>query len=468
MLIRCKGYRRKMRMKIKLLISVLTLLFAAVFLTSCFDDPSPYGEYDESNYNVSVKYDANGGFFSTNTSVIVDSYNISKLPTDANGNKKLTLVSPDDQVRGSENAFVASKAGHFLAGWYTEKTPVVDEQGNELDANGKIAAISGEEVAYTYSGRWDFENGTYAVDPNKEYSSSEPVVTLYAAWLPEFSFEFYDLDTGALLKTFTFDPMYVTSIKLPEWNMSTGLLDMHEFPAVENMTYNNVYLDPAGEQPVVGSVVKHTGVIDLEAVTQTGEAMKLYVDMLDGKWYNIYNVDQFIKNASPTGNYNILADLDFEGKSWSTTLMHGDFSGTIKGNGYKISNITISQTDIAKVNTGLFGALTASATIENVNFENITLNITAGSRLPNANFGLFAGTIASGAKLENVEISGKLVISPSPLITENTTIGVFCGEGSVGSVDISGIRVEALPPADEYTDPITLVVSGNTVKVVID
>ncbi len=455
-------------MKIKLLISVLAIMAAALLLTSCFDDPSPYSGYDESDYNVSVKYDANGGFFSTNTSIIVDTYNLSKLPSDSSGNKKLTLISPDDEVRKSENAFVASKAGHFLVGWYTEKTAVTDEQGNELDANGNIASVSGEEVAYKYSGRWDFENGTYAVDPKKEYTASEPVLTLYAAWLPEFSFEFYDLDTGKLLKSYDFDPMYIMSMKLPEWNMTTGELDMHEFPTVDNMTYNNVYYDPAGEQPVTGTTVTHTGTIDAEAVTQSGEVMKLYVDMLDGKWYNIYNVDQFIKNASPTGNYNILADLDFEGKPWSTTLMHGDFSGTIKGNGYTISNITISQTDIAKVNTGLFGALTSSATIENVIFENITLNITAGSRLPNASFGLFAGTVAAGATLENLEISGKLVITPSPLITESTTIGVFCGEGTPGTLDISGIRVEVLPPADEYTDPITVVVSGNTVTVVTD
>ncbi|MBQ8689448.1 MAG: hypothetical protein IJ515_03695 [Clostridia bacterium] len=452
--------------KIRILLSVLFLLVAAVLMVSCSSDTSPYADYDKEGYNVSVKYDANGGTFSTNTAVIVDSYDISKLPANSSGKKEITLVSPDNEVRDPQNTFIASRTGYFLAGWYTEKLPVTDGEGNHLDSDGNIAAVSGKEGAYTYSGRWDFENGTFAVDPSKEYTSHTPVLTLYAAWVPQFSFEFYDIDTGELLDTYQFDPMYIQSLKVPVWNTETGELRMNEFPEVENKTFNGVYLDPAGETPVTDSEIAHTGVFNPANATATGNAMKLYLDLLDGRWYNIYTADQFIKNSSPSGNYNILADLDFTDKIWSTTLMHGNFTGTIKGNGYTFKNINLYQTETSQINTGLFGSVADSAVIENVTFENVTLAIQTGSRLPTASFGLFAGTLYD-ATLTNVAISGKIVITPTPLIDESTTIGLLCGMGELHGIDITGIRLEALAPEDEYTDPITVTADGNTVVITV-
>ena len=452
--------------KIRILLSVLFLLAAAVLMASCSNDPSPYDDYDEEGYNVSVKYDANGGTFSTNTAVIVDSYNVSNLPTNSDGKKEITLVSPDNEIRDPQNSFIASRTGYFLAGWYTERLPVTDGEGNQLDADGNIAAVSGKEVAYNYSGRWDFENGTFAIDPTEEYTSDTPVLTLYAAWVPQFSFEFYNIDTGELLDTYQFDPMYIISLKVPAWYVETGELRMHEFPEVEGKTFNGVYLDPAGETPVTESEITHTGKFNPANATATGNSMKLYLDLLDGRWFNIYNADQFIKNSSPSSNYNILADLDFTEKIWSTTLMHGNFTGTIKGNGYIFKNISLYQTETSQINTGLFGSVAEDAVIENVTFENVTLNIQTGSRLPTASFGLFAGTLYD-ATLTNVAISGKIVITPTPLITASTTVGLLCGMGDVQGIDITGIRCEALAPEDEYTAPITVTTDGNTVLIAV-
>ena len=440
----------------------------AALMVSCGGPKGPYGGYDDEGYTVSIKYDANGGYFTTNTSVIVDTYNLSSLPSGSNGEKLVTLVSPDNSIRGKENAFLPQNTGYFLAGWYTNRTAVTDTAGNELDADGNIAAESGKPVAYNYSGRWDFAKDKLSVDPADAESSATPVLTLYAAWAPRFTYEFYDIDTGNLIKSFEFDPVYVNKVTVPEWNVTTGQLDMHEFPKVNDKTFNAVYLDPNGTNPVAeGADILHTGVINYDNATTSGNTMKLYVDLLDGNWYNIYTVEHFVKYASPTGNYNIMADLDFTGKGWKNTLTYGNFTGTINGNGHTFSNITVNQNDAKKGNAGLFGTIAATASINDLKIENVTFNIESGSLSNTASFGLLCGALADGATLAGVQISGKIVVTPTPLITETTTLGLLCGSGSVGSIDISGITCEALEPADEYTDPISLTIEGNKVTVTV-
>ena len=457
-----------MKKRISILIAVIAVLTACVLLTSCGGKGAPpYEGYEKDGFNVSIRYDANGGLFATNTSVIVDTYNVSNYTVDSEGMAGIKLIAPDDTVRQQPNYFTASKSKYFLAGWYTERVAHTDAEGNELDVNGNIAKISGEPVAYDYSGRWDFKNGRLKVDPNKDYSATVPVITLYAAWIPEFSYEFYDLDTGELLSSYAFDPMYTKDIDVPVWDTTTGALKLNKFPDVKDKTFNNVYLDPAAENLVTDKKIVHTGVVDLSTATATGNVMKLYLDMLDGKWINVYTADQFLNNVTLSGNYNICQDLDFAGKSWSTLLMHGDFVGTINGNGYSFKNISATQTDTNQFNTGLFGNLTAEAEITDLSLENVSFTIGVGSRRQGASFGLFAGTIHSDATLEGVTVSGKLSVTPSSLITSATTIGLLCGMGEVGEIDISSISAEALLPTDEYTDPIELDIDGNTVTVII-
>lgn len=441
-----------MKNNVKILILVFVLLFAAVFMTSCLGDKTPYEEYDEAGYNVSIKYDANGGLFTTNTSVVVDTYDATKFPTNSNGEHELVLVSPDNPIKDKENRFTPSKAGYFLVGWYTEREEVKDNDGNVVE--------------YRYSGRWDFENDRFAVSTDGK-SAQTPSLTLYAAWAPRFSYEFYDLDSGAHLGSYEFDPVYINSIRVPVWNEDSGKLNMYEFPDVDNKTFNAVYLDESGTTLVSEERIAHTGSINLENATAKDPVMKLYVDMLDGIWFNVYKAEHFINNSRLDGNYNILADLDFTDLYWSNTLTYGEFSGTIIGNGHRISNVNVTQANASKTNAGLFGTIASTARIENVTFENITLNIETGSRMPGASFGLIAGSIASADSLSGITVSGSIIITPTPLITEDTVIGLIAGTGDFGDIDFSSISCEALEPEDEYTDAISVSIDGNMVEITV-
>ena len=105
------------------------LLVLALVLSACGAEESPYAVNDSQGYTLSVKYDANGGIFTTNTSVMVDSYDLSQVPQDG-GKASIALLQPDNALRGND-AFTAVKNGYFLAGWYAGRTETgTDEEGN--------------------------------------------------------------------------------------------------------------------------------------------------------------------------------------------------------------------------------------------------------------------------------------------------------------------------------------------------
>lgn len=416
-------------------ILILALLLTMLLVTGCTQEPTPYEVNDAEHFTVSVKYDANGGTFTTNTSVIVDSYDASAT------NGKIALLPPDAAVRRND-AFAAVNNGYFLAGWYRECA--VQPDGTCL-----------------YSGRWDFEKDLLEVDPAGEYSSAEPVLTLYAAWIPMFQINFYDLQSGEILDTYTFDPNTGASLQVPALDEETGAVEMFKFPERSGYTFDSVYYDAEGTKPVDTPEVVHSGTVNYENGTAENSTMDLYINWTEGEWYHIYNAQQFLDNASVTGNYVLHADLDFEGEIWPTSLMYGNFSGSIQGNGHTIRNVELIQTNNSKVNAGLFGHLTETAALTDVTFENVTFTIKAGTRVVGATFGLLSGTISSEAVLENVSITaGTLQIdSASYFGVDEYVIGLVCGMGDATRIDadISCAVVGDMP------ESIALTVDGNDV-----
>lgn len=437
-----------MKAKLRSIVLCLLLVATVVLAAGCGQQETPYQLNDKENYTVSVKFDANGGTFTTNTSVIVDSYNLSELATNADGKTQIPLIEPSSADRG-KNAFTAINNGYFLAGWYAERTQNgVDENGNAL---------------YTYSGKWDFASEKLEVDPNGTYSSQEPVLTLYAAWIPLFQIEYYALDSGELLSTVAYNPTEDGQITLPQWNEETGAIKMNSVPEREGYTYEGIYLDDKGTQAVTEQAIAHSGSVDYATATVQDATMKLYVDWTQGQWYHIYNAAQFVNNASLTGNYVIHADLDFTEEIWPTVMMYGSFAGTIEGNGHIFKNIAIEQTNNSKLNAGIFGQLTETAIIKDLTIENATVTIKSGTRVNGTTYGLLAGTIADGATFTNVQIltSALQIDSGCYFGTEDYSIGLLCGMGSA-DIDTSGITCVA---TGAEPDKVKITVSEGAVAV---
>lgn len=437
-----------MKLKTKAIAFALLALLAIPFISGCSADKTPYETNNEENYNVSVKYDANGGTFTTNTSVIVDSFNVSDLKKNNDGNVEIALLSPDNSKRGND-AFSAVNSGYFLAGWYSERTENKDSDGN---------------VYYTYSGKWDFDKDLLKVDPAKKYMAEEPVMTLYAAWVPLFEIEFYSLDSGEYMDSLIFDPTTMGDISVPAWDKETGAIEMYDFPERAGYTFNKAYFDAKGVQEVNTATVTHSGVVNYENGTAQNSVMKLYVDWTEGEWYHIYNVEQFIENASLNGHYELHTDLDFTDEIWPTAFMYGNFNGEIKGNGHTIKNVELTQTNNSKVNAGLFGYLTETAKITDITFENISFTIKKGTRVVGTNYGLFAGTISNDAQIKNVSIlnSTLKVDSSCYFGVDDYRVGLVCGMGNAAVVDKAEIDCVVVGDNPETID---VTVNGNAVTI---
>ena len=437
-------------MKRKALLAACLLLVTMLFLNGCAPNKTPYELNDLDNFTVSIKYDANGGLFTDNTTVITDSYNIADLAPNDQGQVQIALLPPDDPGRGTD-AFAPRNNGYFLAGWYSNRLETTDEAGN---------------ITYSYEDKWDFENDLLSLDPNGNYTASKPELTLYAAWVPLFEIELYALDSGEKVSTMTFDPTVTEEVLIPAWDETTGTVKMNGFPEREGYTFNGLFYDELGSQAVSTASVSHPGTVDTSTGTAADISMKLYVDYLEGDWYQIYNAEQFADNASLKGNYILHADLDFSDEIWPTNLMYGNFTGTIEGNGHSIKNIDLRQTNNSKVNAGLFGNLTEDAKLNNVIFDHASFTIEAGTRVKGTSFGLLAGTISDGAVLNDVRVANSVLKIDSGCYfgADDYSIGLICGMGSDTKLDPSGITCTAVGDAPET---VNITVNGNTVTVAI-
>lgn len=431
---------------------------ALLSFSSCGSDGTPFEAYDEEGYTVSVKYDANGGFFGTsgNTSVIYDSFNPDSMKKNSEGMIDIPLLSPDNEARDRINTLVVSKEGYYFAGWYASKEKLADAEGKEI---------------YEYSDEWNFDTENYGtasyspdvltIDPDKAYSAKEPVLTLYAAWLPELSISYYDLQSGELIETQSINPTKGTEITKPYWEEEGVTINMADFPQKNNHTFKAVYADKEGKEELEGESFSHSAVINESTFEVEGEReMSVYVEWSEGKEYRIYTAEQFKNNCSTGGNYTLYADLDFADTFWPDMLTTNEFTGTINGNGHTISNANIIYNSNDKTIFGLFGRLSETASITDLKLEGITATLNKGSRMAGASFGLFAGSINENAKIEKVEISSSSLIISSDImfLNDNYSIGLVSGSGD-GGIDFSDIECKVT----EGTPSFTLQLEGNTV-----
>ncbi len=426
-----------MRNKLKFVVTAALVLGLMVCLSACSDQwEAPYASLQQKGYNISIRYDVNGGFFAGTKDVsVVDVYNLSQGSSNADGTVGFYLLRPEDEAR-EQGAYIPTKNGYFLAGWYTERQPRVDENGEALDEYGIVCSVSGREQGYTYDNRWDFDQDTLNLDPKGTYNAETPVLTLYAAWIPYVNYEFYSVDpaSGA---TEHLSTLQSVDLQIPEWNQKNGKLNMKDFPELEGKTFDAAYLSADLTQPLTQPIIGKDHYVDYETGTLNAESVPIYTTWLEGSWYKIFTADQLSSNARPTGNYILMNDLDFSDAIWPASFMKNEFKGTILGNGHTITGIRAIQADNSKLQGGLFGSISAGATITGLTIDHAVFTMEAGSRMAGSSFGLLAGSIADGAVFENVSITGTFLISEKCYPQKDYTVGLLCGSGHPNGITYS-------------------------------
>lgn len=421
-----------MKRKLLILITAALMLAAVITLTSC-SGTDYYGNLDKDGYTVSVTFDPGNGQINSTASTVTDVFNPSDYTPNSSGKIEISLLAPDDIRRDANNRLTLVNPYHFLAGWYTERTPI-DE--NDLSRG------------YTYSGKWNFDTDSLTLDPNGNYTASESQITLYAAWIPYFDYEIYAEDASGSWKLI--GSQKNRSLNIPTWTEDSVTIEMGNFPSRSGYTLDCVYIDEdcliaAAESDYAvwnadDETYTLTGKWDVSTGTQTEATVKLYTKWTEGEQYRIYTAEDLRKNANVNGHYEIMRDLDFSKVKWHSTFKNGEFNGTINGNGHTISNISIESGQDSKKN-GLFGSIGENAVFCDVTFENIVHTIDAGRVSPSTYFGLLAGIISDDASFTDVSVSGSILLGDKCQNLKNYAgdyiIGLLCADGTPSGVTYS-------------------------------
>ena len=257
---------------IKMLVAIL-LITSVMSLAAC-RNKNIYDSLANDGYSVRVRFDAGGAYVNNTQNVtIVEAFNKDNLVTGKNGKTGIALLAPDDPIRG-EGVFKLAKIdgtnNYFQIGWYRERTPVVDGDGNPLDVFGVPTSISKLEQAYTYSGQWDFDNDL--VDPDMLEGGE---MTLYAAWAPFFTYEFYSQnESGEFEKIGSKQKL---TLIIPKVSATTGKVTMNDFPRVNGKVFASAYLDEALTEEISENLDGRQLFVNYENGTVTETVIKIYI-----------------------------------------------------------------------------------------------------------------------------------------------------------------------------------------------
>ncbi len=433
-----------MEKKTKIIIALAAACAGTLVLGACAEE-SPYPDLAEQGYTVSVCFDLNGGKALENENVrIVDTYRLSDVQ------KGVKLVRPDDPRR-TENPVNISRVGYFLAGWYQVRNYRTDDENYVLDEDGcrvldeyqqpiplevdedrgnividfEAASVHGKSFGYTYADPWDFDTSVFGgADFDYEYKEGEVALTLYAAWVPFYSYQLYgETETGwEVFADYKFDPTQADAeenrtLAIPAWNTETGALDYGKLSidVSREKTFLRAYTDSAMEsQPV--EVLENKGTWDPVTATSENGYSAYYAEWDDGLWYRIGKAEQLVANAALNHNFELTADIDFaagtdgEAPAWPQAFSTGRFMGSIRGNGHAIKNVTVRQTDSSNTRGGLFGTIADGCVFDNVRFTGLTYRLEEASVEVGSLFGAFAGSVEDGAVMKDVTVQGTLHI----------------------------------------------------------
>ena len=468
----------------KIIISLSIACCAACAAAACATPDATIPDLIAGGTNIVVEFDQNGGIVASLTDVYVkDFYSYDQVE------KGVRLMEPGDSKRGDSAASssAVTREGYFIIGWYRERAPRVDEQGNALDENGELVSETGNRQGYVYSGRWDFNADTLTLDEEslvedtETYGKTVYKLTLYAAWSPRYTYEFYYQNGNEWASYGSVAlPNNMSAIPTPKWNEEAGALsyDINEYTKIpvyktseKNYSMTGLYGDP-GKSVVYGddnmentviTEIPHPGSYDLTNGTAENTIVRLYTTWREGLWYKATTPANFKQNLADSGGagiFDVMADIDFtkveydeEGNekapvSWTAGL--SSFSGTINGKGHKIIGPATTQADYnTTIAGGVFGTITANAVIKDVAFENVTFTINSGTNRAEDRgraggyYGLLAGEVEEGATLQGVTVSGEIHVG-NPYAEgnyKNYVIGYICGN-VVGNAAVANISAQ--------------------------
>ena len=301
---------------------------------------------------------------------------------------------------------------------------------------GEAPTRSGYTFNAFYRGTKDGENVTYGEEWDFETDRVTEDITLYARWLSNYTI------------TVHYGESYEETYTVPVSQDAQGNIRPVNSISISGQTVldNAFYTSAADAEKKENAVAfpyTPTG------LTQENTTVDLWANTLKGVWRLVETAEDFqLYNGT---NIYLMNDIDFGGKELSFPEA---YTGTFEGNGYTLSNFTVSQqsgTGTGAQSFGLFRELRATASIRNVTFRNVTYVAELENPIVTEyRTGVLAGNAAQGAKIENVTISGgTFTFAVADAFYEDLEVNVLVGgepaDGTVtNSVISDDVRVEKI------------------------
>ena len=121
------------------------------------------------------------------------------------------------------------------------------------------------------------------------------------------------------------------------------------------------------------------------------------------------------------------------------------FTGTFDGKGYSIKNLTLVESEAkeGKAYIGFFG-YAKDATIKNVTFENVNINIPClDIDHSQGHIGAVAGSLEGTSTIENVTVKGDITVYATQTANGASRVAVVAGGNSYGNVTMKNVHVVA-------------------------
>ncbi len=209
---------------------------------------------------------------------------------------------------------------------------------------------------------------------------------------------------------------------------------------------------------------KNTGATAFEAIEFTVDDVTEWVDngyyVADGA-YTVSDAQGLVNIAEDINNGTVDADATIEltgdidlndlttratASNWTPVgTSEKPFTGTFDGKGYTIKNLTLVESEAkeGKAYIGFFG-YAKDATIKNVAFENVYINIPClDIDHSQGHIGAVAGSLEGTSTIENVTVKGDINVYATQNANGASRVAVVAGGNSSGNVTMKNVHVIA-------------------------
>ncbi|MBP3671759.1 MAG: hypothetical protein J6J06_07340 [Bacteroidaceae bacterium] len=174
-------------------------------------------------------------------------------------------------------------------------------------------------------------------------------------------------------------------------------------------------------------------IVSANGLKQLAERMNNESELLDETIVLNQDIDLAVTTRATTSNWTPIGTEE------------NPFTGTFNGNGYSIKNLNIvkSEAKEGKAYIGFFG-YAKNATIKNVTFENVNLNIPClDIDHSQGHIGAVAGSLEGTSTIENVTVKGDIKVEATFDANGASRVAVVAGGNSYGNVTMRNVHVNA-------------------------